>query len=308
MKNKYIDLKRVEFIITNKCSSKCIHCSNIDNKNTNRVIDEVTTKGILDSVVKNYKIDSVMTFGGESLLYPEITTSIFKYAKDLEIPNRQLITNCYWSKNIKRINEICSMLVDCGVNDLLLSVDSFHQEYLDFEIVDYTINKLSKLNFKSIKLHPCWFESKDSQNKYDIQTNNFLNQLSKYNIEISQGNILFPAGAAITNFPDKFKALKDINEIVCGSMPYTDNPQMVESICVNPDGKIGGLCYGEDMSITDFLDSYNPFSDKLLNSFLTNGIEELKNILVQQNVDFNIENYYSTCDACKALRKSLNIV
>lgn len=98
-------LNRIEFLITNQCSSNCIHCSVKNHRSVNNVINLQTAKDILDSVIKEYKINSIMTFGGESLLYPETTTSLLKYAKDLEISNRQLITNCFWSKDKDRISE-----------------------------------------------------------------------------------------------------------------------------------------------------------------------------------------------------------
>ncbi len=55
MKNKYINLNRIEFLVTNKCSSKCIHCSVKNNTSENNVIDLDNAKDILDLVTKEYE-------------------------------------------------------------------------------------------------------------------------------------------------------------------------------------------------------------------------------------------------------------
>ena len=44
------------------------------------------------------------------------------------IPVRQLITNGFFSRDGDRIKEAAGRLAQSGVNNLLLSVDAFHQE------------------------------------------------------------------------------------------------------------------------------------------------------------------------------------
>jgi hypothetical protein len=45
--NKYINLNRLEFIVTHKCSSKCKHCSNVsDDNETRRLLKEISYSGI----------------------------------------------------------------------------------------------------------------------------------------------------------------------------------------------------------------------------------------------------------------------
>lgn len=81
---------------------------------------------------------------------------------------------------------------------------------------------------------------------------------------------------------------------------------MIESICFTPDCKISGLCYGSDFTLDNFLNKYDPYSDQLLKTFLINGVSSLEEILNENNIDFDIKKYYSTCNACKALRESLS--
>lgn len=295
--NKYIDLKRVEFFITDLCTSRCIHCSNTRDVSSNRGLDFNKTKSILDRVIKEYNLDSVMVFGGEPLIFPEETVKILKYAREIGIPSRQLITNAYWSSKKKRIDEILRMLKEAEVNDILISVDHFHQEFLDFSVVEYVISQISEMDLPGVRIHPCWYDSADADNKYDNSTRSYLKKLEKYNIPVSGGNRLFPAGRAIESFPDLFKPLTSINQIDCGLLPYTERPDKIESIGINPEGLVSSLCFGEDMTLDEFLKNYNPYSNKVMKLFLEEGAQALK------GDDFDVSQYYSICDACKGFRE-----
>ena len=86
-------------------------------------------------IAAEYDIKTLMTFGGEPLLYTDAVERIMETAKELNIPKRQVITNGYFSKNADKICEIAQRLAACGVNDLLLSVDAFHQETIPLDVV-----------------------------------------------------------------------------------------------------------------------------------------------------------------------------
>jgi len=54
MLNKYMNINRIEFVITNACTSRCKHCSVIDKLNTNKfMIDkEKAASALLTGGVK----------------------------------------------------------------------------------------------------------------------------------------------------------------------------------------------------------------------------------------------------------------
>lgn len=73
-------------------------------------------------------IASVMTFGGEPLLYPETVFAIHEAARAAGVPKPQIITNGFFCAKQAQREETARRLAQCGVNDVLLSVDAFHQE------------------------------------------------------------------------------------------------------------------------------------------------------------------------------------
>ena len=83
-----------------------------------------------------------MTFGGESLLYPEIVCAIHGQAKKVGIPVREILTNGFWSTRTEKIQEIAQNLAKSGVTEVSISVDCFHQEFIPLKIVKKATNSL----------------------------------------------------------------------------------------------------------------------------------------------------------------------
>jgi MoaA/NifB/PqqE/SkfB family radical SAM enzyme len=139
-------------------------------------------------VGKKYNPKSIMTFGGEPLLYPEIVCAIHKEAKNVGIPVRDVITNGSWSRKTEEIQEIAEKLVKSGVNEASVSVDCFHQEFIPLEIVKEAAESLLKAGITRISWNPCWVISKDHDNPYNRKTRAILEQLKDLPVEEGGGS------------------------------------------------------------------------------------------------------------------------
>ena len=96
--NEYVkNLNRIEFVVTMACTGNCKHCSEGDHTNCAGSIDADVAVKAIRQVCERYQIESLMTFGGEPLLCPEIVCAIHSTAKEMGIPKRSLITNGYFS-------------------------------------------------------------------------------------------------------------------------------------------------------------------------------------------------------------------
>ena len=125
--NQYLkNLNKIEFVVTYACTGRCKHCSEGDHTSCGEHIDPQIAADAVRKIAAEYDIKTVMTFGGEPLLYADAVYVIMQTATELNIPGRQVITNGYFSKNAYKIREVAEKLAACGVNDLLLSVDAFH--------------------------------------------------------------------------------------------------------------------------------------------------------------------------------------
>ena len=228
--NQFVkNVKRIEFAVTYACTGKCKHCSEGDHLGcTDHIDKDVAIKAVRD-ICENYKIESLMTFGGEPLLYPETTCAIHAVATELGIPARQLITNGYFSKDPARIASVAELIAHAGVNDLLLSVDAFHQETIPLDVVKSFATCLVELGVP-VHLSPAWLVSASDDNPYNVKTREILDSFSSLGIPVGSGNVIFPSG----------NALKYLGEYLDPSMvsPYADDPLDVKCISFGPSGDV----------------------------------------------------------------------
>lgn len=253
--NEYVkNIDRIEFAVTMACTGKCKHCSEGDHVSCKGHIDaDAAVKAVCD-LCKIYKIESIMTFGGEPLLYPETVCKIHEAAKKSGIPRRDLITNGFFSKDTKRIDAVVKSLAISGVNTVLLSVDAFHQETIPLEPVKY-FAECVKSEGIFVELSPAWLVSKEDHNAYNIKTRQLLKEFESLEIPVGLGNVIFPSGNALKYLAEYFDDNIDF------SNPYDDDPYDIKSISFSPNGDVlNGNIYQNE--IMDILNEYQP--DKIV--------------------------------------------
>ena len=193
---------------------------------------------------------TMMTFGGEPLLYYEEVCKIHAAAQKMKIPKRQIITNGFFSRDKEQIKAAAVKLAQSGVNQILLSVDAFHQETIPLEPVK-TFAEAVKGAGIPLKVHPAWLVDKNDPNPYNRRTGEILEEFEQMEIAVSDGNVIFPSGNALKYLGEYFEADRKYTN------PYTENPEDIRSICFEPNGDIlGGNIYQRD--ILDVLENYAP--------------------------------------------------
>lgn len=248
--NKYLkNLNRIEFVVTMACTGKCKHCSQGEHRSSEN-IDKYIAADAVRKIAGEYDIESVMTFGGEALLYPETVFEIHKAACEMNIPKRQLITNGYFSKDSDRIKLVAEKLAECGVNEILLSVDAFHQETIPLEYVKLFAQAV-KENDVEIKVHSAWLVSFEDNNSYNIKTKEILKQFNDVGIQTAEGNVIFPSGNALVYLSEYFDLRKETKS------PYDEDPYDVKAICFSANGDILGSNIYKD-NINKILSDYSP--------------------------------------------------
>ena len=249
--NPYIqNLNRIEFLITLACTGRCKHCSEGDHSAGGEYVDGDTAAQAVYRVCSEFNIESLMTFGGEPLLHPDEVCNIHAAAKKMNIPKRQLITNGFFSNSKARINEAAEKLAQSGVNDILLSVDAFHQETIPLKPVkDFA--EAVKATGIPLRAHPAWLVNEETDNPYNRRTREILKEFQIMGIKSSDGNDIFPSGNALKYLSDFFDMGKEYIS------PYAENPEDVHSICISPNGDVlGGNIYQTD--ILDIIKNYTP--------------------------------------------------
>ena len=243
------NLNKIEFVVTYACTGQCKHCSEGDHTSCGERIDPQIAADAVQKIAAEYDIKTVMTFGGEPLLYPDAVERIMTAAKELNIPKRQVITNGYFSKNANKIREVAERLAACGVNDLLLSVDAFHQETIPLDVVKQFAAEAKKCG-TPIRLQPAWLVSAVDDNPYNRKTREILDSFADMDITANEGNIIFPEGNARKYLAEYFTDELPEN-------PYVEDPRDVRCVSFEPNGNVlGGNVYRKD--IMEIIKDYAP--------------------------------------------------
>ena len=248
--NPYLKhLNKIEFVITNACTGRCKHCSEGEHTACGERIDPQTAADAVRKIAAAYDIQTVMTFGGEPLLYPDAVCAIMTAAKELSIPKRQIITNGYFSKNPARMREVAEKLAESGVNDLLLSVDAFHQETIPLDTVKLFAAEVKRGGIP-LRLQPAWLVSVDHDNPYNKTTREILGSFADMGIATNEGNVIFPEGNAAKYLAEYFT--HEIPE-----NPYVEDPRNVRCVSFSPKGDVlDGNIYHR--GIMEILETYAP--------------------------------------------------
>ena len=249
--NRYLKrLSKIEFVLTDACTGRCKHCSQGDHSASSGCIDARLAADAVKRIAAEYEIKTVMTFGGEPLLYPETVCLIMSAAADLNIPRRQVITNGYFSKNPDRIRAVAEELLRSGVNDLLLSVDAFHEEAIPLDIVRIFATELKRIGVPT-RLQPAWLVSADADNEYNLKTRKIIESFADLGFATNEGNVVFPEGNAAKYLAEYFISDAPKN-------PYEEDPADVRCISFAANGDVlGSNFYTRD--IMDIIAAYDPF-------------------------------------------------
>ena len=253
--NPYLQsLEKIEFVVTYACTGRCKHCSEGDHTACGEAIDAAVAAAAVTALAAHYPLKTVMTFGGEPLLYPDRVFAIMAAATAAGVIHRQVITNGYFTADPDRRRAVAEGLAAAGVNDLLLSVDAFHQETIPLSAVCAFARDALACGIP-IRLAPAWLVSRDADNPYNQKTRAILAELAGLGIPEGSGNVVFPEGNACRYLAEYFVDAHPQN-------PYVEDEYNVRTLSVEPNGNLlGGNLYRQ--SITDLIAQYAPKGDAL---------------------------------------------
>lgn len=303
--SKYLKLNRIEFVVTYRCSGACRHCSVGDKINRTqgaRHLAPAVAAEVVAQLSKDFTIKSVMTFGGEPLLYPEVVCAIHEEAGRCGIPARQLITNGYFSKSDQRQRQVAVALQAAGVTDMLLSVDAFHQESIPIEPV-HSFARHAKAAGVPVRLSPAWVVNARHDDAYNRKTRQIIASFADLNIAAADGNDITMAGNAAEHLAEYYDEPNMDMAQACGAMPYTEKLTEVTALSIEPDGdvKVCGFVIGNihRQDIREIAARYDPHRNRWMNAIVTGGAPGLLELAGQTGREVDVSRCYSVCDLCR---------
>ena len=302
-------VKRIELIVTNACTGRCKHCSNGDPAGLTRGhVQYDRLCGKIAALARSHSVQSLMCFGGEPLLFPDDTLAIYQEAAEAGIPRLQLITNGCFSNDDAVVAAVADRVAHSPVNDVLVSIDAFHQETLPLSRVRVFLEHAKK-NGTCVRIHPAWLVSPAADNVYNQRTKEIIASLSDLALEENGGNVIFAAGRAITELSQYLAPVVFDPAFRCGDAPYTDPLDKCDTLSIEPDGSVAvcgfviGNAYEQDL--TEIADAFDPQSDPAMRAILTGGIEGLISYAAGRGVPCPDTACLTACGVCRALVKAL---
>ena len=309
--NPYINLNRIEFVVTHACSGQCKHCAVGELPEKGESINADAAVTAIKRLAERFSPESIMTFGGEPLLFADAVCKIHAAARDCGIPKRQLITNGFFSKNVQKIDAVAKALVDSGVNAIMLSIDAFHQETIPLEPVAQFADALIKYDVSYLRVHPAWVVNEATDNAYNAETKRLLKIFADKGIEISGGNNISPSGNALKYLAEYFPPPGEVDlSVPCGAAPYRSRLDDVDCISIRPNGAVCvcsdiGNIYSDD--ILNIIDNYDPYKNPAQRAVLDGGVPGLLRYAEAQGIVVDISDCRSACGVCRKVMETVEI-
>jgi len=173
-------IKGVDFLLTFKCTSRCVHCSYRASPEAQGFMPQSNVERWLSELKENHPLKTLTVHGGEPFLDTRLLAAVLKKAKELEIENRWVITNSYWAISQTVAEEILNDLKEAGLKSITFSVDAFHQEYTPLERVKIGLDAAVRIGLDTVAVDSYLLGSEKLRNKYNILTLELIDELQEY--------------------------------------------------------------------------------------------------------------------------------
>jgi len=255
-------------------------------------------------------LESFMIFGGEPMLYPKRAIAIFNKASQFTIPKINMITNGIWGKNKATAEKIARKLKAAGVNDLNISVDAFHLQFIPLEYPRNAALASIKAGIEDIKWNVALIESINATNKYDKKTAQILRTLQPIGIDANTFKIV-PAGRAIQNLRQYLTPTALYGP--CKEEPLEGNTLTnPESICMEPSGS-ANICWNlpignaKSIPLRHLITEYDWRRDPITRILVEEGPTGLLKLPEARDYQFQEDKYINKCHLCTEIRKTLKL-
>lgn len=311
--NSCLNVNRLEFLVTRKCSGHCKHCSVISKNGDpgHSYADLDAVLAALSFLLNAFHIESLMTFGGEPLLYADITAALLQAATAHGVSRRELITNGYFSNDTAFIGAVVEQLLAAGVNDIKLSIDAFHQEHIPIHRVEPFIAALLSHNFTNLTVHPAWLVSQDHANDYNRHTQDLIGAISRtYGLAISRGNTVVLSGLAKEHFWSYYPEEPIDLNAPCGQMAFTNSLTDIKTLRILPNGNIAfcrAMVIGNlfQVGIDSIVRGYRPDTHNGISLLLNGGLTRLHRVAERNAGPIDLTKYRNPCDLCADCVKAI---
>lgn len=252
--------------------------------------------------------------GGEPFINFPLLLSYVELASKVGLPSIFVETNCFWCSFDEVVRNKLTMLKEAGLHGILVSVNPFMLEYVDFSNVRRCIKiALEVFGYKNVMVYHTYFyrQAEDIGVEGKLSFEEYLRMalIKNYNIgEIFNPWIILPMGRLcykLNKFYDRRNARSYLSERCLDELT---RPWHIHIDCYGNyiPGYCGGISLGDIRRIDEVLEEGVNLSDKPILGALSGGIDELYKLAIEgygyKPLD---EGYVSKCHLCLDIRRYL---
>ena len=120
----------LNLVLTYRCNFTCRHCiSNCGPKRT-ETMSFAQAADYIDAAFEAIKLQSVGFTGGEPFLVYPLLKELLGYVHEKYHLPGGVVTNCFWAQDKKTADERITELYNCGLRNIVVSLDSFHLDFI----------------------------------------------------------------------------------------------------------------------------------------------------------------------------------
>lgn len=147
--------RMLTFITTYKCGAVCDHCLMSCTPNNSDRLTLPQMRQFIDSFAEVCVGSGVVVFtGGECTLLGDDLLEAIAYANSLGLFTR-IVTNAWWAKSERDAETFLNELKSCGLDEINISCDDFHAEYIPLENVRNLWNSAKTMGFQTLGIAVC---------------------------------------------------------------------------------------------------------------------------------------------------------
>lgn len=189
--------KALTFVTTYKCGARCKHCLMECVASDYERLSLRDMQAVIEWFADETKGKVVIFTGGECTYLGDDLLEAIAYACSRGLSTR-IVTNAEWaiSENLSR--EMVTALSDAGLEELNISYDDFHGEWIPFDNIKFAWDSSKYANFSTVVLASC----RSAGSKITFRT---LTRDLGVDLELSDsGNTLVPVTGTLPNRNTKY--------------------------------------------------------------------------------------------------------
>jgi hypothetical protein len=304
-----MELERLEFTLTTKCNSQCLHCQANASPSMSDVMRVSDAHSYLEEAVSVSELESFMVFGGEPMLYPERVVAIVRRAKRLGLPSIEMLTNGVWGKNYDSAEKLALGLEKAGLDTVGVSVDAFHLSHIPLEFPRNAAMALVKAGVQDVSWNVTVVESMDAMNEFDVKTAEILKILEPVGIEAHIHKTM-PVGRTLHSLRGYFRSTP-LDGSCPGESLIGNVLSSPKSICVEPSGEVD-ICWhlaignAKQAPLSQILGDYDWRKNFIIRTLVEEGPMGLLKSNEELFGQFRRDEYVNKCHLCTEARKRLS--